>query len=508
VLGTCAAEQHDVDRALDAADLASVTRTWAGSFTAIRVVEGGAVEVLADAAGAIPLFTTNTPAGAVWGASSLALAGLADRRVDTDWLASYLADKRAPAAGRSAYAGVTPVPAGHRLTLDPAGASTLAAWWSPARRRLDDALPAIRRALVEGVGARVKGMPASADLAGMDSTTLAVLAAGYGPIIGVTAYPPDVPVGGDARYAHALTVPNLTHAPFPLTPAHLPFTPTETPLPATDEPALSTAVWAQFSAQLQAMTAAGSAVHLTGDGGDNLFLPSPTHLADLARRRRYLRLARDARDWARLRRRSPLPLIRAALAGDIQRIARPWLKPPAWVRAPVPAAPPPPGDADAALVSSVRSAARAAATDVQAADCLDVELHNPYFDAAALDAVVSVPSWQRFSAHRYKPLLVEACGDVLPEKHRRRATKGVFARDFHHGLRANLPRLLDLADGRLAALGLIDPAPLRATLRAAALGAETLWAALLPTLNAEAWLAAVETAPPVEWTTPTRAGAP
>lgn len=151
---------------------------------------------------------------------------------------------------------------------------------------------------------------------------------------------------------------------------------------------------------------------------------------------------------------------------------------------------------------------RRAATDVQAADSLGVELHTPYFDAAALDAVASVPPPQRFSAYRYKPLLVEACGDVLPPTHRNRATKGLFARDFHHGLRANLPRLLDLADGRLAALGLIDPAPLRATLHAAALGAETLWAALLPTLNAEAWLAAVESAPPVEWTTPAPAGAP
>jgi hypothetical protein len=78
------------------------------------------------------------------------------------------------------------------------------------------------------------------------------------------------------------------------------------------------------------------------------------------------------------------------------------------------------------------------------------ELHNPYFDGAVLDAVVSVPAWRRFSARRYKPVLVDACGDLLPPAHRRRTTKGVFARDYHRGLRANLPRVLTLTDGRMA----------------------------------------------------------
>ncbi len=74
----------------------------------------------------------------------------------------------------------------------------------------------------------------------------------------------------------------------------------------------------------------------------------------------------------------------------------------------------------------------------------------------------------------------------------------------------NRRRVLGLADGRLAALGLVNPAPLRATVHAAALGAETVWPPLLSVLAAEAWLEAVERAPGTEWTrnAPTPAGAP
>jgi asparagine synthase (glutamine-hydrolysing) len=139
----------------------------------------------------------------------------------------------------------------------------------------------------------------------------------------VTAHPSGVAEGGDLSYARALDVPGLTRILFPLKACHLPFAVTDAPLPATDEPAPSAAVWAMFSAQMKTIVAAGSRCHLTG-GGDNLFAPPPTHLVDLVRRGRLLRFAGDALDCAQLRRRSPRPLIWAALRGDMRRIARPW----------------------------------------------------------------------------------------------------------------------------------------------------------------------------------------
>ncbi|MFF8815542.1 albusnodin/ikarugamycin family macrolactam cyclase [Streptomyces pactum] len=511
VLGPCSASERDLARALSCPDLATVAGSWAGSHTVVRTGVRGGVEVLADTAASSPLYTVSTPGGVVWGSSSYGLSPLAGGNVDVEWLATYLREKYAPAPGRSAWAGVSPVPAGHLLTLGAEGGMSLSPWWSPARRTPDRASVALRRALGEGVRVRVEGVSATTDLAGMDSTTVTLLAARYGPITGVTLHPIGVTDGGDVEYARALAVPGLARMLFPLGVRHLPFSATDAVLPATDEPAPSTPVWSMFSGQLRMMAAAGSVCHLTGDGGDNLFLSAPTHLARLACRGHWLRMLGDAMDWARLRRQSPLPLITAALRGNAAHIGRSVRPRPAWLNVPVPEVHTPAGtDPDTAFVTSLRTVARSAFAEIQLADALGVALHNPYFDGAVLDAVVSAPVEQRYSARRYKPMLAGTFADLLPEAHRKRAAKGLFVGDFHQGLRVNLRCVIGLADGRLAALGIVNPVPLRAAIHAAALGAQTVWPPLLAAVSAEAWLEAVERAPGTVWTqTPAApAGAP
>lgn len=506
VLGPCSASERDLSRALWCPDLAAVAGLWGGAYTVVRTGVRGAVEVLADAAGASPLYTVNSPGGVVWGSSSLALSPLVGGSVDFKWLAAFLREKHALSPGRSAWTGVRPVHAGHLLTLDAAGGTSAAPWWTPSRRTPDATSAALRRALGEGVRVRVEGVSASTDLAGMDSTTVALLAARYGPITGVTLHPEGVTHGGDMGYARALAVPGLERSFFPLDGRHLPFTATDVPLPPTDEPAPSTPVWSMFSDQLRTMAAAGSACHLTGDGGDNLFLAAPIHLARLVRTGRWLWMLRDSMDWARLRGQSPRPLISAALRGSTAHIGRTVRPRPAWLNVPTPTVRVPGGDdVDTAFVASIQNVARSAYAEVQLADSLGIALHNPYFDGAVLDAVVSASPEQRFSARRYKPLLADTFADVLPEHHRRRAAKGVFIGDFHQGLRVNLRRVLGLADGRLASLGIINPAPLRATMHAAALGARTVWPPVLSALAAEAWLEAVESAPGTGWEEPVSA---
>ncbi|MER6528943.1 albusnodin/ikarugamycin family macrolactam cyclase [Streptomyces sp. NPDC001508] len=507
VIGPCSATAPEITRALASADLEAAARSWFGSFTVVRADDAGGVEVLADAAGACPLYRVTTPDGLVWGSSSLALSPLAGGCVDDEWIAAHLREKNAPLTGHSAWTGVDPVPAGYRMTVSPDGETSLSEWWTPVKRPLEDALQALRRALSEGVRTRVEGVPVTSDLAGMDSTTVALLAAQHGPVTGVTLHPSGVTEGGDLQYARALDVPGLNRTYFPLEARHLPFTAADVPLSATDEPAPSTGVWAMLAAQLRMVAANGSARHLTGDGGDNLFLPAPTHLPGLARSGHWLRLAADAVDWARLRKQSPLPLISQALRRDMNRLGRPARPRPTWLKVPVPDPAPVAGDADTVLVASIRNVARAVQADIQLADSTGIELHNPYFDAGVLHAVVSAPAAERFSVRRYKPLLAHAFADLLPEAHRQRAAKGLFAGDFHRGLRTNLRRVLELADGRLAAMGIIDPVPLRATVHAAALGAQTVWPPLLSVLAAEMWLEAIENTSATEWTTAAPAGA-
>ncbi|MFB6816289.1 albusnodin/ikarugamycin family macrolactam cyclase [Streptomyces sp. NPDC056347] len=499
VLGPCSASEHELARALAAPDLPLAAGSWAGSYTVVRTVDGGFVEVLADAASASPLYLVDTPCGVVWASSARALSPLTGARVDVEWLGSYLRDKFTPAPGRSAWAGVKPVPPGHLLSLAPRRTG-LSPWWKPVRRAPEEVSRTLRHALAEGVRVRVEGTSATTDLAGMDSTTVALLAAQYGPVTGMTLHPEGATRGGDVEYARALNIPGLERKFFPLGVRHLPFAPSDVPLPATDEPATSTATWAMFSEQLRVIAATGSGCHLTGDGGDALFLSSPTHLASLVRQGHWLRMLGDAMEWARLRRQNPRPLIAAALRGNAGHIGRTARPRPPWLAVSAPDLNPSVGmTARTVFAASLRNAARPANSEIQLADTLGVALANPYFDAAVVDAVISSPAEQRYSARRYKPLLADSFADLLPDAHRKRASKGMFASDFHHGLRLNLRRVLALADGRLAAEGIITPGPLQAAIHAAALGAQTVWPPLLAVLSAEAWLEAVERSPGTEW---------
>ncbi|MGH3936544.1 MAG: hypothetical protein ACRDS1_16460 [Pseudonocardiaceae bacterium] len=76
-------------------------------------------------------------------------------------------------------------------------------------------------------------------------------------------------------------------------------------------------------------------------------------------------------------------------------------------------------------------------------------------------------------------------------------TKGDFTPDHYLGLRANAAVLRELADGRLAERGLVDPDRLRRLLDHAAAGLPVAFSEFEPVLAAEIWLHAVDTAPAV-----------
>ncbi|MGQ0778023.1 MAG: albusnodin/ikarugamycin family macrolactam cyclase [Pseudonocardiales bacterium] len=416
--------------------------------------------------------------------------------------------------GRSPWSGIALMPPGHCITTA-GGKFSSTPCWAPPQIGWDSAVDRLRETLAAGVRIRVENVVAACDLAGLDSSTLAALAAEVGKITVVTVHPAGVTGGGDLDYAAitAAAFPSMLPLLLPLNEHHLPYAHIDRPLPPTDEPAPSSLTWAMLSAQLGELAERGARVHLTGDGGDSLFLAPPTYLADLARCGRWRQLLADTVAWARLRRSSPWPLLAAAATTATTGLGRGLSTspdPPRWltrraleVTATVTGTAERPagtGLAGAALLAEIRFVARSAHTEAQLAATYGVALHNPYLDSRVLDTVLAVPARSRCSPRVYKPMLADAAGGLLPETVRMRTTKGVFVGDHHQGLRANLNAVLDLPNGHLAEHGLIEPEPVRAAILAASLGMETTWSHLEPLLCAELWLRSIAAAPAVDWT--------
>ncbi|MGH3856566.1 MAG: albusnodin/ikarugamycin family macrolactam cyclase [Pseudonocardiaceae bacterium] len=412
--------------------------------------------------------------------------------------------RRHPCQAGSAFNGVSLVEGGHRLTLQPGREPQLQPAWTPRRSSWTQASRDLRTALEGAVTARVAlARVVTADCSGgLDSTSLCLLAGRHAPVTAITMHPTGVNHGGDLDYARAAVAGSVSimHRLMPLDERHLPYTDT-TALPATDEPAPSTITLAMFAAQLRLLADLGSDCHLTGDGGDTLLWTSPAYLADLARSGSFLRLTAHTHDWARLLRVSPWPLLARAirpLAPD----------PPTWLS--VPANPPTRSQsasaglglsaADLQVLTEIQAVGRTARADAQIAQSYGLEVHNPYCDGQVIGAALAVPAWERGSARKYKPLLVAALGQLLPQALAARVTKGVFEADHHRGLRTHLNRVLALADGELAARGLIDVATLRRAVSQAAAGLPTHFGFLETTLACEEWLRAVQLAQPIRWT--------
>ncbi|MGH3851962.1 MAG: asparagine synthase-related protein [Pseudonocardiaceae bacterium] len=144
---------------------------------------------------------------------------------------------------------------------------------------------------------------------------------------------------------------------------------------------------------------------------------------------------------------------------------------------------------------AIQTVGRTAHSDAQVAEHYGVRVHNPFTDPQVVAAGLSVPTWLRGSPYAYKPLLTAAMADLLPLPIAARHTKGDFTPDHYLGLRANAAVLRELADGRLAARGLVDPDRLRRLLDHAAAGLPVTFSDFEPVLAAEIWLHAVDTAP-------------
>lgn len=548
VIGECGADDHQLESALPtvrARKWRALTR-WPGSYLVVAR-SGETLAVIGDLAGQHPVYCRTDAAGTWWSTAASALAALDGAPVDVTALAAHLAFSQPDVlATRSLFRAVRRVPGGHLLLIGPDGATVER--YEPAAYppvALRQAAPTVRAALAEAVATRIDERPVSADLAGLDSTTLACLAAQRGPVTAVT-YADERLRDDDLAFAHrtAATVPHLAHHTVPGAPGTVYYAGLEDlgHLPMTDGPNvyIVTASIKRTVLDTVAKETPTPGVHFTGAAGDAVLSAPSSYLADLLRERQHRRALSHAMVHARLRHTSAfnvLARVKAAArtdlagswmrtAGELRRPARDWTpqaqRPIAWTPLLASAdwmAP----DVRRRLATTLDQAAEEL-TDAPArlahwSDRQDlarlgantagwraltlaehgIELAAPYLDNEVIRACLSVPADRRGAPGQYKPLLDAAFAGtgVLPDFVLARTTKGGFNALAYAGLRDHAKVLKDLLgpSSRLAALGLVTEQPVAETLERAASGQPTAQGALHLVVAAEVWLRQLAAAP-------------
>ncbi|MFE5869238.1 asparagine synthase-related protein [Streptomyces roseifaciens] len=424
--------------------------------------------------------------------------------------------------GRSIRRGVTAVPPDHCLLIEPDGRAVVRRWWLAPEPTLplQEGAAALRGALSAAVDScTADGGTVSADLSGgLDSTSLCLLAA-RGPARLVTVHREATDSGNDdaewARRAVA-ALPGAEHQQVSRDRIPLWFAEVNgSSYPPWEEPG----TWVRDRARLddltRRMTAAGSRLHLTGYGGDELFTLGPRYLHDLVRAHPFKAPAYIRAYRLRLRQQQPLtPLLRALAehapyqhwltraADQLTTLPDASAPTPSMAWGPVLHMPP---WATAEAVRSVQELlqeaseaqaheatpgateplarqrahhaailyARATGSAVrrldQATGRAGLPLAAPCLDDAVMNAALSVRLHDRVphgpSPTAAKPVLTAAMRGIVPDPLLARTTKGDYSADFYAALRRHRSELLDLfEDSLLADMGLIDPAPLRAAL--------------------------------------------
>ncbi|MFF8987841.1 asparagine synthase-related protein [Streptomyces globisporus] len=487
------------------------------------------------------------------------LARLTGAPLDDSALALRLLDFLPhPLSRRAVWRGVHETGAGYGLALPVAAPGTAAVpgprehrWWEPPPGELPLAEGArwVGDAIAASVRAHVGGLDRiSCELSGgLDSTVLAFAARETGP-----ASLSLLTVGARDRYSEdeswarraveaarntaASTAPALDHHVIPAADAPYFYADlASTAAELNDEPLPVAPGRARAELLLGRARATGSRYHLTGYGGDEIFLGLPHAYQDLFHGNPFTA-------WSHLgglRHQLGWPLL-PTLKALLDRSAFPR-----WIAGAVTAAPQPVArtpllswgvrqsphpwlteHARALIAEEFRAAAehaepidpwrgrhvdidgvRMGARHFQAMEdigmTLGLPVAAPLYDDRILEAALAVRLPERISPWRYKPLLVEAMRGVVPDALLARTTKDHMSSDEHQGLREHAPDLAELWTGsRLAEHGLVDS---RQLLRLAAepFSPVLVEHSISSTVAGETWLRTAENAWPTSELLPT-----
>ena len=519
-------------RARTLGDLDAVARDLPGSCHLAASMDGrtrsqGAVST------ARQIFYTQFAGTTVAADSPGPLAALTNARIAEDALALRLLTPAVPwpLSHRCLWSGVHELSVGCWLEVGPGDTRRAVRWWSPPESGvpLSDAAAAIRAALVDAVAIRVQGRDTvSADLSGgMDSTCLCFMAAASAPNLITYHWKPMDHANDDTEWADraARYLPAKRHRSVDI--EHVPRFDDRPdgcgPLDDIEGPPPWNRGRAHKAAVARAVAAEGSALHLIGLGGDELFGALPAYLWSLVRTHpltsiRVVRRSQLQNRWGLvstvrgLADSAGFPACLEATARDITAappgpfdVSLGWTgqpRMPPWAT----------GDATDSVRSQLRAAAAAAAAPLdpdrvrhQVLDSVitsgravrqlryalarfGVDWEAPYLDDRVIEAALSVRVQDRVVAGRYKPLLTAAMQGVVPGPLLGRRSKGEFSAEAFDGLRRSRPVLLEQCDDLyLARMGLVNAGALRAALLNP--GPETRH--LIPfenTLSCETWL--------------------
>ena len=532
VIGTCLASGPELRTQVEHAvrrDKFDSLAAFPGSYHLV-VSRPTEVLIFGDVAGFRRVFTTRTGTITIAASHADVLRRLVDAPVNRIWLAARLASPEMPNVLReslSPFAGIRPIPAGHRLMLRH-GVVRHTPYWSPppAAEPLSVGACGLAEALTGAVAGRVSaadGLVSVQFSGGLDSTAIACLAGrarqDRSELLLVTSASIS-PGNDDLRWACQVAE--------YLDPAeHLVLGAQEAPrffddMPGIasgmDEPASFTAAAARVRHLAALLVGRGVRVHLNGQGGDEVLLAPLAYLRDVlcAHPRkgwRHLRGHAALRDlhlprlvrsiltessypqwlrWASETLRTEAPSEVVAVGWEAQPLLAQWASSDAeqLVRTAILAAPSTAmgGLATHATLARIRSTAYRAALYRDALATHEVPAEFPFFDRAVLEACLAVRPWERTDPWRPKPLLRAALGHTVPARLLARRTKAHYNDDMYRGWKANRHRMTTLlADLRLCDLDLIDASMLRRCLRS--FGPSGLAPAFVTdTIACEVWL--------------------
>jgi len=493
---------------VDELELASATRravehddydplmSYPGSYVLV-VHEPARTLVYSDVSGLCRAYTSRYGHSTLASSHARLLADVRGTDLDPVWVATRLCSPAIPTVirdTRSPYEGITPIPAGCRVALHDHRAPSIARYWEPPEPTLsrEQGADRLRAALETAVGERARRANGTVTVqlsGGLDSSVLAALAASaVGRERVVLATIPSVE-SGDVHWSR-LVAEHLGAQHDVLTNAPSLFSgrPDITPK-TTDDPSPSATGAARTAHMARAITHVGSALHLNGQGGDEVLGASLAYLGPELRARsrgtiRYLRGHAALRGW------SATTLARHALASTPYRR---WLRHAAeslghqvdalhdavsWEAHPrlVPWASThahamvrdalanaaetitPIGDRPLhSTLARIRASAYAANAYGQSMNEFGATPVFPFFDREVIEACLSTRPWARTDPWEFKPLLTTAMSDALPTRLLARTTKSSYTSDVHTGWSRHRTEVLALVrEPLLADLGFVD----------------------------------------------------